>query len=48
MEQKKNEEKRIPEWAEGALFYQLFVDRFARSKNHLNDLINGRNFRTLS
>lgn len=46
MEQKKNEEKRIPEWAEGALFYQLFVDRFARSKNHLNDLINGRNYRS--
>lgn len=46
MEQKKNEEERkLPEWAEGALFYQVFVDRFARSKNHPNNLISGRNYR---
>ena len=46
MEQKKNaEEKKIPEWAEGALFYQIFVDRFAKSKNHSNNLIGGRNYR---
>ena len=47
MEQKRNEEERkIPEWAEGALFYQIFADRFAKSKDHPNNLISGRSYRS--
>ena len=46
MEQKKNGKEGIPDWAKGALFYQLFVDRFARGKDHPDCLMIGRNYRS--
>lgn len=35
----------VPEWAKGAIFYQLLVDRFCKSKTHEKDLVSGRNYR---
>ncbi len=35
----------VPSWAKGAIFYQLFVDRFNKGESHPNNLVLGRNYR---